>query len=158
MVFRTHFCNVSDLWNPEMFQPMFDGWTEIPGLPSASPHNAQTKVWNLRPAMSVRAETINGRMNDRLITTPTKPAERNPQGPSGVQLSVTAQQYFMSHWLSSRYWISYEGSLFHQCLNIAFVNNLKNMRACNSILHRWQWTQGKYAFKVKFPYNVKALK
>lgn len=47
--------------------------------------------------MSVRAETINGRMNDRLITTPTKPAERNPQGPSGVQLSVTAQQYFMSH-------------------------------------------------------------
>lgn len=33
-------------------------------------------------------------MNDRLITTQTKPAELNPQEAKGVQLSVTAQQYY----------------------------------------------------------------
>lgn len=73
------------------------GWTEIPSLPSVCPHNTQTKAWNLRPGMSLRVETINGRMNDRLITTPTKPAEHNPWGAKGVQLSVTAQPYFLPY-------------------------------------------------------------
>ncbi len=102
----------------EILRCLSRGWTEIPGLPSVCPHNAQTKAWNLRAGMSLRAETINGRMNDRLITTPTKPAEHNPWGAKGAIICHCTEVFYTILILNfiCRVPIS-------SVLNIAFVNN-----------------------------------
>lgn len=40
--------------------------------------------------LSLQVQTISGRMNGHLITTATKPAEQNPRGAKGFQLSRTS--------------------------------------------------------------------
>lgn len=122
----------------EILRCLSRGWSEIPGLPSVCLHNVQTKAWNLRPGMSLWAESINGRVNDRLITTPTKPGEHNPQGAEGVQLhaAVTALWYFMPCWLQildfmCRVSISLE-------LNIASVNKSRIRGHTQAICRNWK--------------------
>lgn len=149
MVFLIHFRNVRNLWNPEMRGEL--------KFQASCPHNTQTKAWNLRPEMSLRAETINGRMNDLLITTPTKPAEHYPWGAKGVQLSVTAQQCFIPYGL-----IQISNFIcrvpISSVLNIAFVNNLRiwgHMCATQSPTQHWK--EGKYTFKLQFTSKASLL-
>lgn len=100
------------------------------------------------------AETINGRLNDRLITTPTKPAEHNPRGGRRrpiichcllvlyATLTITQISNFISRVPVS------------SVLNIASVNNWRiRGRTYATGYPNWHCKEGGCAFRVNPPYR-----
>lgn len=63
------------LLDPELFEQAGMKFQESP---SSVLTNCRQKHETQDTRVSLGAQAINRRMNDRVITTPTKPAERNP--------------------------------------------------------------------------------